>query len=64
MARCAECPVAPDENCDEPCGISIDHPKLRETGNEPTVSYEEALLREQFGEADDDGVYGGVSDAA
>lgn len=32
--------------------------KLRETGNGPTVSYEEALLREYFGEPDGDGVYG------
>lgn len=31
--------------------------KLRETGNGPTVSYEEALLREYFGEPDGEGVY-------
>ncbi|MFF5973754.1 hypothetical protein ACFY7C_19715 [Streptomyces sp. NPDC012769] len=35
----------------------VDH-RLRETGNGPTVSYEEALLRKYFGEPDADGVYG------
>lgn len=30
--------------------------RLRETGNGPTTSYEEALLREYFGEPDE-GVY-------
>lgn len=35
----------------------LDHPKLRETGNGASVSYEEALLREYFGEPDEDGVY-------
>lgn len=35
----------------------VDH-RLRETGNGPTISYEEALLLEYFGEAADDGVYG------
>lgn len=34
----------------------VDH-RLRETGNGPTVSYEEALLREYFGEPDEEGVY-------
>lgn len=32
--------------------------RLRETGNGPNVSYEEALLRQYFGEPDSDGVYG------
>lgn len=36
----------------------LDHPALRETGNGPNVSYEEALLREVYGEPDADGVYG------
>ncbi len=40
----------------------LDHPPLRDTGNGPTVSYEEALLEQQFGEADDDGVYGAVKE--
>ena len=31
--------------------------RLRDTGNGPTVSYEEALLRECFGEPDEEGVY-------
>lgn len=35
--------------------------RLRETGNGPTVSYEEALLREYFGEPDE-GVYGGCEE--
>lgn len=35
----------------------VDH-RLRETGNGPEVNYEEALLREYFGEPDADGVYG------
>lgn len=34
----------------------VDH-RLRETGNGPTISYEEALLQEYFGAADDEGVY-------
>jgi len=38
--------------------------KLRETGNEANVSYEEALLREEFGEPDEDGVYGKGDDDA
>lgn len=31
--------------------------RLRETGNGPTISYEEALLLEYFGEPDEEGVY-------
>ncbi|MFE6223040.1 hypothetical protein [Streptomyces sp. NPDC057854] len=31
--------------------------RLRETGNGATVSYEEALLREIYGEPDENGVY-------
>lgn len=34
----------------------VDH-RLRETGNGPTISYEESLLREYFGDPDDEGVY-------
>ncbi|GGR52128.1 hypothetical protein [Streptomyces roseolus] len=34
----------------------VDH-RLRETGNGPTVSYEEGLLREIYGEPDAEGVY-------
>lgn len=34
----------------------VDH-RLRETGNGPTISYEEALLLEYFGEPDEEGVY-------
>lgn len=34
---------------------------LRETGNGPTHPDEEALLREMFGEPDEDGTYGGVT---
>lgn len=41
------------EPADEP--PVVDH-RLRETGNGPTISYEETLLREYFGEADE-GVY-------
>lgn len=37
----------------------LDHPQLRETGNGPTVSYEEALLEQYFGEPDENGVYRG-----
>lgn len=36
----------------------LDHPALRETGNGPEVSYEEALLQEFYGDPDEDGVYG------
>jgi hypothetical protein len=28
----------------------LDHPQLRETGNGPTVSYEDALLAQFYGE--------------
>lgn len=35
-----------------------------EADNGPTVSYEEALLREQFGEPDENGVYGAVDEDA
>ena len=34
--------------------------RLRETGNGPSISYEESLLREYFGEPDDNGVYDGA----
>jgi hypothetical protein len=44
--------------------VRLDHPKLRDTGNGPNVSYEEVLLREYFGEPDENGVYGAVSDDA
>jgi hypothetical protein len=40
----------------------LDHPPLRDTGNGPDVSYEEDLLREWFGEPDENGVYGAVTD--
>lgn len=36
----------------------LDHPRLKDTGNGPSVSYEEALLRQFYGEPDADGVYG------
>lgn len=39
----------------------LDHPALRDTDNTPTSSYEEALLREYFGEPVD-GVYGGCEE--
>lgn len=35
-----------------------DDTELKDTGNGPTVSYEEALLRQFYGEPDEDGVYG------
>ncbi|WP_432112879.1 hypothetical protein [Streptomyces sp. S1] len=44
------------EAADEAFAPSTGH-RLRETGNGPTVSYEEALLREYFGEPDENGVY-------
>lgn len=34
---------------------------LTDTGNGPLVSYEEALLKQYFGEPDEKGVYGGRS---
>ncbi len=34
---------------------------LTDTGNGPSVSYEEALLEQYFGKADEKGVYGGRS---
>jgi hypothetical protein len=37
----------------------LDHPDLKETGNGPTSSYEEALLKAYFGDPVD-GVYGGA----
>jgi hypothetical protein len=40
----------------------LDHPALRDTDSTPTSSYEEALLREYFGEPDDNGVYGGCEE--
>ncbi len=42
----------------------LEHPAPRETGNGPNVSYEEDLLRQYFGEPDENGVYGAVSDDA
>lgn len=36
----------------------LDHPQLRDTGNGPSVSYEEALLAEFYGPPDGAGVYG------
>ena len=39
----------------------LTHPALKDTGNGPTSSYEEALLREYFGD-DVDGVYGGCEE--
>lgn len=38
--------------------VEIPPQTLRETGNGPSISYEEALLRQYFGEPDEDGVYG------
>jgi hypothetical protein len=35
---------------------------LRETGNGPDLSYEEAALEALFGPADENGVYGAVSE--
>lgn len=35
-----------------------DDTELRDTVNGPDVSYEEALLREFYGEPDENGVYG------
>lgn len=39
----------------------LEHPRLRETGNGANVSYEEGVLRQYFGEPDENGVYGAVS---
>ncbi len=47
--------VEPDEDEAPP---RLDHPPLRDTGNGPSVSYEEALLEEFYGAPDADGVYG------
>jgi hypothetical protein len=44
--------------------VLLQHPEPRETGNGPNVSYEEALLEKYFGPADENGVYGAVSDDA
>lgn len=41
--------------------VEVPPEALRETGNGPTVSYEETLLRKYFGDPDGDGVYGKVS---
>jgi hypothetical protein len=53
------------EEYDYPDGpAQLPHPDLRDTGNEANISYEEAALRELYGEPDADGVYGkGASDA-
>ena len=36
----------------------LDHPRLKDTGNGPSVSYEEAALEALYGPPDADGVYG------
>lgn len=38
----------------------LDHPVLPETGNGPTVSYEEGALEALYGPPDADGVYGAL----
>lgn len=40
----------------------LDHPVLRDTDNSPTSSYEEALLRQYYGDPDENGVYGGCEE--
>jgi hypothetical protein len=47
-------PVGPVQTSEVP---QLDHPRLRDTGNGVQLSYEEDLLREYFGEPDEDGVY-------
>lgn len=51
MPKCEDCPAPDSEEC--PQGA------CDKTVAGPTVSYEEALLREEFGEPDENGVYGG-----
>lgn len=62
MADCVFGKCVQDSECEDICTPPRnDGPapeKLRDTGNGPTVSYEEALLQQEFGDADDDGVYG------
>lgn len=58
MPRCTNCPAAADEECPkDDCQPEVVDHRLRETGNGPTISYEETLLLEYFGEADGEGVY-------
>lgn len=42
----------------------LDHPRLKDTGNGPDVSYEEAALEALYGPPDADGVYGKGGDDA
>lgn len=42
--------------------LPTEHAKLIDTGNGPTVSYEESLLGEFYGKPDEDGVYGKGAD--
>jgi hypothetical protein len=46
---------------EEEAPLQLDHPALRDTDNSRTTSYEEALLREYYGEPVD-GVYGGCEE--
>jgi hypothetical protein len=63
MSECFDCPWrdVEGEQCPRECGIG-DGPDLRDTDNSPRTSYEEALLREYFGEPNENGVYGAVDD--
>lgn len=53
--------ATPEEVAPEPSLTTpnyLDASQLRETGNSPDVSYEEAALEALFGPPDADGVYG------
>lgn len=55
MPRCADCPAPEDGECDQTCELRLEHPVLRDTGNGPTVSYENELLAQVYGASKGEG---------